>query len=68
MLSLVEQIVGKCEEVQGETEFLKTLAGKAKDPKWVQVDHGHDKLKAMARIQADTIMSKAQELKALIPV
>ena len=68
MLSLVEDIVAKCEEVQNDAEFLKTLAGKAKDAKWVQVDPGFDMLKTMARTQADTIIAKAQELKALIPV
>ncbi len=67
VLSLVEDIVAKCEEVQNETEFLKTLAGKAKDAKWPDVDPGYTMLKAMATTQADTIIAKAQELKALIP-
>ena len=66
-LSLVENIIGKCEEIQNETEFLKTLAGKAKDARWEQVDPGHDMLKAMARTQADMVIVKAQELRALIP-
>ena len=67
MLSLVEDIVEKCQEVQEEIEFLKTLAGKAKDAKWPDVDPGYTMLKAMATTQADTIIAKAQELKALIP-
>ena len=67
MLSLIEDIVAKCEEVQEETEFLKTLAGKAKDAKWSDVDPGFTMLKTMATTQADTIIAKAQELKALIP-
>ena len=67
MLSLVEDIVVKCQEVQDETEFLKTLAGKAKDAKWTDVDPGYTMLKTMATTQADTIIAKAQELKALIP-
>lgn len=66
-MSLVEEIVAKCQEVQEETEFLKTLAGKAKDAKWTDVDPGYTMLKAMATTQADTIIAKAQELKALIP-
>jgi len=67
VLSLIEDIVAKCEEVQEETEFLKTLAGKAKDAKWSDVDPGFTMLKTMATTQADTIIAKAQELKALIP-
>lgn len=65
VLSLVEDIVGKCEEVQEETEFLKTLAGKARDAKWTEVDPGYTMFNAMATIQADKVIAKAQELKAL---
>lgn len=66
-LSLIEDIVEKCDEVQESAEFLKTLAGKAKDPKWAEDDPGLDNLQEMARSRADTIIVKAQELRALIP-
>jgi len=65
--SIVEDIVALCEEVQDEAEFLKTLAGKASDPKWVTVDPAYAKLKEMARIQADIILARAQALKDAIP-
>lgn len=66
-MALVDDIVAKCEEVQDEAEFLKTLAGKAGDAKWVVVDPAFTMLKAMADAQADIVLVKANELKALIP-
>lgn len=66
MLSLIEEIVAKCGEVQDSVEFLKTLAGKANDPKWVIVDPGYARLKEMARAQVDAVIVLAGELRALI--
>lgn len=66
-MALLSDIVAKCSEVQDETEFLKTLAGKATDAKWAVVDGGLAYLRDMASTQADVILVKAQELKALIP-
>jgi len=67
MITIVEEIKALCKEVQDEAEFLKTLAGKATDPKWLTVDPGHGMLKIMARVQADAVLVKAQALKDAIP-
>lgn len=66
-MGLIEDIQALCGEVQDEAEFLKTLAGKASDPKWVTVDPGYTMLKDMARVQADVVLAKAQALKDAIP-
>jgi len=66
-MGLIEDIQALCGEVQDETEFLKTLAGKASDPKWVTVDPGYAKLKEMAHVQADIVLVKAQALRDAIP-
>jgi len=66
-MALIDDIIAKCGEVQKQAEFLKTLAGKAKDPEWIIVDPGLTMLRAMGSVQADVILVKAQELKALIP-
>lgn len=65
--SIVEEIKDLCEEVQTEVEFLKTLAGKASDPKWAQIDPEYVMLKGMAQAQADIVIVKAQALRDAIP-
>ena len=68
MLSLIESVIEKCEELQNETEFLKTLAGKAKrESKWSDVDPDYTMLKTMAINQATRILEKAQELRDILP-
>ena len=66
-MALIQEIIILCQEVQDETEFLKTLAGKAADAKWAVADPGLAMLKAMAHTQADVILVKASELKAMLP-
>ena len=66
-MSLIENIIAKCKEVQKAAEFNKTLAGKARDPEWVEVDPGYTMLKDMSKVAADKVVSLAQELRALIP-
>ena len=66
-MSLIEQIQDKCGEIDRATLFVKTLAGKAKDPQWIIVDPGYTRLKDMAKVAAQTLITKAQELEALIP-
>ncbi len=66
-MSLIEEIIGKCEEIEKASTFVKTLAGKANDSQWTTVDPGYTKLKEMAKIAAQTVVTKAQELEALIP-
>ena len=66
-MSIIPEIKTLCEEVQVEAEFLKTLAGKANDPKWLIVDPGYAKLKEMAHIQANIVLAKAQALRDAIP-
>ena len=67
MLSLIDDVIGKCEEIEKATAFVKTLAGKAKDTEWAHVDPGYKKLKEMAKVAAHTVVTKAQELEAMIP-
>jgi len=64
---LIDNIIGKCEEIEKASTFVKTLAGKAKDAEWAHVDPGYTKLKEMAKVAAHTVVTKAQELEALIP-
>lgn len=66
-MTLIDDIMAKCDEVQAQAEFVKTLAGKASDPKWVEVDPGYTKLKAMAQVASDKVVTLANELRALIP-
>ena len=51
-MSLIENIIEKCEEIEKSSTFVKTLAGKARDTEWVVVDPGYTKLKQMAKIAA----------------
>ena len=67
VLSLIEDIVEKCEEIERKETFIKTLAGKAKDEQWAEADPGFTMLRTMAKIQADQLISLAQELRELIP-
>lgn len=66
-MTLIEDIQAKCEEIETASTFVKTLAGKANDPQWVTVDPDYTNLKEMAKIAAQTVVTKAQELEALIP-
>jgi len=66
-MGIIEDIQTLCEELHGEAEFLKTLAGKAGDPRWFAVDPGYTRLKAMAQAQAVKVVAKAEELRAAIP-
>ena len=66
-MALIEDIQAKCDEIETASTFVKTLAGKATDPQWIVVDPGYMKLKEMAKIAAQTVVTKAQELEALIP-
>lgn len=66
-MGLIEDVTAKCNQIQDQAEFVKTLAGKASDPKWVEVDPGYTRLKAMATLAADKVVTLANELKALIP-
>ena len=66
-MSLIENIIAKCEEVQKAVEFNKTLAGKAQDSEWADVDPGYTMLKDMSKVAADKVISLAQELRAMIP-
>lgn len=66
-MGLIEDVIAKCEEIQAQTEFVKTLAGKAKDPKWVEVDPGYARLRVMAQLASDRVVTLANELRALIP-
>ena len=66
-MSLIEDIIKKCEEIQKAAEFNKTLAGKAKDLAWVEVDPSYTMLRNMSKVAADKVISLAQELRALIP-
>lgn len=66
-MSLIEQIQAKCEEIEKSSTFVKTLAGKAKDPEWIVIDPGYAMLIVMAKTAAQTVVTKAQELEALIP-
>lgn len=66
-MSIVEEIRALCDEVVVEVKELLSLTGLATHPWWVEVDPGYDKLKQMARIQADVVVAKAQELRAIIP-
>ena len=66
-MSLVEDIISKCLEIQKAADFNKALANKAKDPEWVEVDPGYAMLRSMSQIQADKVIVLANELRALIP-
>jgi len=64
---LIQDIIDKCVAIEVQTEFVKTLAGKAKDPNWVVVDPNYDFLKTMAKTASGLVVTLAQELEALIP-
>ena len=66
-MALIEDIKTKCAELDKATQFLNTLAGKATDPQWVIVDPGYAKLIEMGKTQADLMIAKAQEIRALLP-
>ncbi len=40
-MTVIDDIINKCEEIEDQTTFIKTLAGKATDPKWVANDPGY---------------------------
>jgi len=46
-MSLIENIRTRCEEITSQVTFIYTLAGKAKDPKWVENDAGYIHVKAV---------------------
>ena len=66
-MSIIEDIRALCEEVNKETNSLNSLTGMAGHAWWTGVDPGYAKLKQMARIQADLVVTKAQALRAVIP-
>lgn len=66
-MGIIENIKALCEDLAAEAEFLKTLAGKASDPKWETVDPGYVMLKSMAKVQANIVLDKAQALRDAIP-
>jgi len=37
-LTVIEDVIAKCEEIESQVTFIRTLAGKASNPKWVEND------------------------------
>jgi len=37
-MSVINNVIAKCEEIESQVEFIKTLAGKAASPKWIEND------------------------------
>jgi hypothetical protein len=40
-MTVIDDIITKCEEIDVQVAFIRTLAGKATDPKWVENDVGY---------------------------
>lgn len=66
-MSVPENIKSKCDELNVQVNFVKTLAGKAEDPKWEEVDPNYTRLREMAALASDKVVTLANELRALIP-
>lgn len=60
-MTIIEDIIAKCEEIESQVAFIKTLAGKASHPKWVQNDPSYTHATAVyenAKAQLQTLIGE----------
>ena len=65
-MTVVDDVKSKCEEIEVKVTFVKTLAGKAKDPLWLAGDAGYAQFKVIVDVQSDLLVILAGELQALV--
>ena len=65
-MPLLDDIRNKCDEIERQVTFIKTLERTARNPNWSSVDPGYTNMKAIANTAIDALIILAQELKALI--
>jgi len=58
----IEDINAACEEISDKNEFIRTLAGKAADPDWIDYDPGYTHLKAIYMNARTALIAAANTL------
>ena len=61
-MTVVEEVIAKCEEIEVQTEFIKTLAGKALAQKWVEHDPGYTHVLAVYQSAKTQLVALVNEL------
>lgn len=60
-MTTIEEIITKCEEIESQLTFIKTLAGKASHPKWLENDPNYVHVLAVyenAKAQLETLIGE----------
>ena len=60
-MTIIEDVIAKCEEIEVQVTFIKTLAGKARDPKWAENDPEYAHVLAVytnAKAQLETLIGE----------
>ncbi len=65
VLTIVDDVEAKCDEISVKVTFVKTLAGKANDALWLAGDVGYVQFKVIADVQSDLLATLAADLQAL---
>lgn len=65
---VLEDIKKACDDAEAQITYIRTLVGKASDPRWLETDPDHDMMKTMAHSAVDIAITLTQEIKAKIPV
>jgi len=64
---VIEDIKNACLDAEAQIHYVRTLVGKASDPRWLETDTDHDMMKVMAHSAVDVAITLTQEIKAKIP-
>jgi len=64
---VLEDIKNACIFAEAQINYIKTLVGKASDPRWMATDPDHNMLKTMAHTAADIAITLTQAIKDEIP-
>lgn len=64
---VIENIKEACTAAEAQINYIKTLVGKASDPRWLETDTDHNMMKTMAHSAVDIAITLTEAIKTEIP-